>query len=400
MYNCVVLVGVTSILLYLSALVYADCQIDPFDGAAPLVLTARNSSILYPESGETTLKFRSGEFVNFACPGDNILLNGLMYQTTVEGRCLPNSQFEVFGKRYFWRDIACNFNPRATVKYTNSYCARDSKMVEIGYDLGNNQFVSIMDICFNTSSQIALYSRYDITASIHSNDETFSRPTFYEDRDLYNLKGRIDTYYKKNRQKTTINNLLGLPPASSKYISNGDFFLSRGHLAAKSDFLYGFQQNATFRYINAAPQWQSFNGGNWNRAERSTRNYADRKKANLQVWTGTYGIATLPHESTQKPTELYLYVNQRTRALPVPALYWKIVYNPSNKRCVVLVGLNNPFEENVSKYIICRDISNSLNWLSWQKSDTRKGYSYACTCNDFKNRVDYAPSLKVSGILN
>ncbi|CAG9832192.1 unnamed protein product [Diabrotica balteata] len=135
-----------------------------------------------------------------------------------------------------------------------------------------------------------------------------------------------------------------------------------------ADSLYGWGKARTPEYINAAPQWQSFNGGNWNRVERSSRNYADKRKANLQVWTGTYGIATLPHESTQKPTELYLYVNQRTRALPVPALYWKIVYNPSNKRCVVLIGLNNPFEENVSKYIICRDISNSLNWLSWQKN--------------------------------
>ncbi|XP_050503402.1 uncharacterized protein LOC126882480 [Diabrotica virgifera virgifera] len=403
MYNCVVSVGVTLILFHLVALIHADCQIDPFDGKAPLVLTAKNASIVYPNSGETTLDFRNEEIVIFACPGSNIFLDGLMHQTTVEGKCLPNSQFEVFGELYSWTDITCSSNPRATVKKTNSHCPRDATIVKIGYDLGNSHLVSIMEICFNTSSQIALclslYSRYDLIASIKSNDETIGRATFFEDKDLYNIKGRVNTYYKKSRQRTTINNLLGLPPTSSKYISSGDLFLSRGHLAAKTDFLYGFQQNATFRYINVAPQWQSFNGGNWYRVERSCRNYADRRKTNLQIWTGTYGVATLPHGVTRKPTELYLYVNGRTKALPVPALYWKIVYNPSNNRCVVLIGLNNPFETNVSRHIICRDISNSVNWLNWQENNQKKGYSYACTCNDFKSKVAYAPSLKVSGIL-
>lgn len=44
---------------------------------------------------------------------------------------------------------------------------------------------------------------------------------------------------------------------------NGNIFLARGHLAARSDFIYIAHQRATYNFLNVAPQWQSFNGGNW-----------------------------------------------------------------------------------------------------------------------------------------
>ena len=45
-------------------------------------------------------------------------------------------------------------------------------------------------------------------------------------------------------------------------------FLARGHLAAKSDFVFATAQRATFFFTNAAPQWQPFNAGNWNFLEQ------------------------------------------------------------------------------------------------------------------------------------
>jgi len=85
----------------------------------------------------------------------------------------------------------------------------------------------------------------------------------------------------------TINNLLGLPEGSFQYVqNNNNYFLSRGHLTARSDFFYAAQQNSTFHFSNALPQWQTFNGFNWDQAETDLQDYAEANNVHLQVWTG------------------------------------------------------------------------------------------------------------------
>lgn len=55
--------------------------------------------------------------------------------------------------------------------------------------------------------------------------------------------------------------------------SGGDFYLTRGHLAARSDFIYRPMQRASYNFLNVAPQWLTFNGGNWAILEEVQRNY-------------------------------------------------------------------------------------------------------------------------------
>ena len=38
---------------------------------------------------------------------------------------------------------------------------------------------------------------------------------------------------------------------------------------------------------NIAPQWQRFNGGNWNNLEKAIRKYASQSNHTLYVFTGT-----------------------------------------------------------------------------------------------------------------
>lgn len=57
---------------------------------------------------------------------------------------------------------------------------------------------------------------------------------------------------------------------------------------AKSDNVHAAAQMATFWYSNAAPQWQTFNGGNWNALEGAVRKYAARQQKDLICYTGTY----------------------------------------------------------------------------------------------------------------
>lgn len=74
----------------------------------------------------------------------------------------------------------------------------------------------------------------------------------------------VDDLYSREIQRKTCSTILQSKPLCICLIPDkGDFFLSRGHLAARSDFIYYSHQRATFYFLNAAPQWQTFNGGNW-----------------------------------------------------------------------------------------------------------------------------------------
>lgn len=105
--------------------------------------------------------------------------------------------------------------------------------------------------------------------------------------------------YKKTTQLKTFAKLLGSQQLAEKYISlKSDHFLSKGHLMAKSDHLFAPAQQSTFLYSNAAPQWQTFNGANWNALENAVRKLAVRMGKDLTCYTGTYVRIEDPYVSS------------------------------------------------------------------------------------------------------
>ena len=63
----------------------------------------------------------------------------------------------------------------------------------------------------------------------------------------------------------------------------GDLYIARGHLAPNADFMNYAWQDATFTFIDVAPQWQSFNAGNWLDVENGIRYLAEYFYGTLQV---------------------------------------------------------------------------------------------------------------------
>lgn len=128
------------------------------------------------------------------------------------------------------------------------------------------------------------------------------------------------------------------------------------------------------------------------------RNYASDRELDLAVYTGTYGIATLPHAKTGSDVELFLYADENgNTAIPVPQVYWKYVYDPSNNAGAVFVGVNNPYRNKT--VMICDDVSDAIKWLSWKKDDQTSGFCYACKVDDFVNVVDHLPQHSVDKLL-
>ena len=59
-------------------------------------------------------------------------------------------------------------------------------------------------------------------------------------------------------------------------IDNKIIFLAKGHLAPDAGFVYRTEADATYFFINVAPQFQSFNNGHWKALEIATREIAIR----------------------------------------------------------------------------------------------------------------------------
>lgn len=285
--------------------------------------------------------------------------------------------------------INCTEYPLHIGRYTGRNCSGEYKEIEIGFEV-DSRFLPHIITCFDDVTQNAVYSWFNLTSKIGGYQSVFPRPSGFLQGGFYRIHG-VDRLYTRNRQRSTINTLLGLPENDTKYIHpTNSYFLARGHLTAKTDFVFGSQQRLTFYFVNAAPQWQTFNGGNWKTLEDNVRSYASDNKLNLVVYTGTYGITTLPHAVTGNSTPLFLYADKNgNTAIPVPEFYWKYVYDPVHRAGAVFIGVNNPYQN--KSFTICDDVSESIKWLSWKKDEQQSGFCYVCSAHDFMKVVNYLP---------
>lgn len=76
------------------------CEINPFETlSTPLII--QSTSFVYPASaGQRNLSFAAGETVDFACPGGNLVLEGVT--TTLEvatGSCVSGGRFVINNAR-------------------------------------------------------------------------------------------------------------------------------------------------------------------------------------------------------------------------------------------------------------------------------------------------------------
>lgn len=352
-----------------------------------------------PEDTVGTITFSAGDVVNLACPRSNLIIADSATSLTIApATCVSGSRFSINGQTVTFDSITCSSYPYHVAQYTGRTCGNNFKEIEVGFEV-ESRFLVHMYICFDDARQNAIYSWFNLTSAIGGYQRSFPRPSFIQGSFYSVGTPNVNTLYTRAQQRITINGLLGLEQNSTKYVhATNDYYLARGHLTAKADFVYGAAHRLTFYFVNVAPQWQTFNGGNWERLESSVRNFASDRGLDLIVYTGTYGVTTLPHSTTGKEVELYLYIDENNNnGIAVPQLYWKFVYEPKSKAGVVFIGVNNPYQDEFKP--ICTDVTDSYDWLLWSKNSQSAGYSYGCEVAEFKRLVDYFPDYEVTSLL-
>lgn len=368
----------------------------------PLILDPTTNDFLYPDSFDNigVLTFKTNQQVDLYCS------TGFASPASTSNRlsayCESGINFVILSGVKNFTEIACKAYPYHSIQRTGATCANNQGVaLQVGFDIGN-KFLNYIDLCHDEINEVSLYSHTDISYLNYGYQSGFDRPSFVS-TGFFNGK-YVDTLYTNVNQVAIGTKILGSEEQALKFFQPvaTNKYLARGHLTAKVEVIFGAQQRGTFWFLNAAPQFQAFNGGNWESVESSTRRFMmNRKIANGEVYTGTSGILTLPDISNVQQ-QIYLYFDENNNGLiPAPELFYKIIIDKDTRSGIAIIGLNNIYltQAEVQQHIHCNDISDQIDWITWDKSNIDLGYCYACEVNEFAAFVGTLPDLNVDTVL-
>lgn len=380
--------------LPLSSIEACDININRHLGdPQPLYLRSDDGQFVFPTSSTGIFSLNQNQTVDVYCPSG---FRGQLKDhpnKTITTQCIAGTQFSVDNNQTIeFKKIVCNRLPPHQQRLTSRKCAT-GRIVEIGFQTERNWLV-LATVCHNFASASTRWVHYYQNPEHEEHQHNVPRIKFIQG-DLYPGLN-VEELYMRNEQRRTIAKILDSDELASNLVQEtGDLFLARGHLAAKSDFIFGVHQHASFYFINAAPQWQTFNDGNWAAVEIHLRKYVDRQNIRIEIYTGTYGVVQY-RDINGIPRDIHLASNDYDRRIPVPRIYYKVAIDVSQRAGVVLIGVNNPYatmEEIQSDYVFCENVMDQINYIPWNRTDIEKGYTYACRVDEFAKFIGELPTL-------
>lgn len=314
--------------------------------------------------------------------------------------CQTGTTFRYNNVNYTFKEFTCRDWPTSTPRRRigTARCFNNGIYVDVGFTVGA-RFIHTYTVCHDLMTEVNYFSQYSLSPASDGHESGAKRPNWLQ-ADFYPGK-KVDNLYTRLVERRTIGDILNSQDQASIWIEQppSDVFLSRGHLAANSDFISANEQRSTFYFINIAPQFQTFNGLNWAEVENSARRLASDRNISLDVWTGTVGVGQLKDSGN---TYRDIFLAWPSRQIAMPRLYYKILFHRTSNSGVVLIGINNPHltvSEILANYIICKDVSQKIKYVSWQRTNLMRGYCYACEVNDFERVVPHIPGLHVANLL-
>jgi len=293
-----------------------------------------------------------------------------------------------------FKEMGCEAQPLDSNQVVGK-CGPNDEGTEIiiGFDIlpaHEGTETTVLTVCYDVERSANLWSRNtiwdEVNAQDHGNDSPFFNPDDYFDYD-------VNHYYTMAQQKETIAGIVRSEELADKYIGDFDsgLFLARGHCAPNADFIFYSWMDASYHFINVAPQWNIFNSGNWMYFEIGCRDFAVERSLDLVVYTGTHGVCQL-EDVDGEMVDIFLYNGDR---LPIPRFYWKILYDPLAGAGVAVVGVNNPHLTVIPPdYILCPPLEDHPILSNvYHPEDIQKGYMWACRVEDLAAAVSTVPDL-------
>lgn len=382
-----------------SASIACNFDINQLGSPQPLFIRPGTEQFFHPSDRRGIFQLTVNQEIELFCTTGFTVPGGLVYNSIVIA-CFSDTVFTYNGIFYNINEFACRAWPTSVAqrRATTAQCFNQSTIVDVGFQV-NNRFLKVFSACHNEYLEQNYYTEYELTPSSDGSQSSVTRPGWRQG-DFYPGKN-VDNLHTRVNQRNTIAEIINSPELADVYVEapNSIVFLARGHMAAMTDFISANEQRSTFFFINTAPQWQTFNSMNWYVVELNTRRLAADRNIFLEVYTGTFGITQLRDEFGVRHE---IFLDFPNLQIPVPMLYYKIIVNRANRAGAVFIGVNNPhltISDIERDYIICTDVSDQIDYMTWQREDLRRGFSYACEVNEFLRRVPHIPGLVVTSLL-
>ncbi|XP_036333975.1 uncharacterized protein LOC118744768 [Rhagoletis pomonella] len=370
------------LLLAVSSALADPCKITlPTDVANPQPVIVTQEGLLRPTNAVTEIA--ENDKITLHCAGKGNMLVALSEQTA-KLECQSGSFYdEETGKEFALNKLNCTHIPTAEVLVTEIACANGTGLLhEVGFAV-NDEFQSLFTICYNRENVQTLYSRNLLNGrglDVKIIDST--RRSFRAEGMRFTTTAINNLYTTKN-QIARFKTLFG---ADQAYV-NRTSFLARGHLTPDADFIFTYEQLATYFYINCAPEWQVVNAGNWLRVENLARKLASSLGSDLLTFTSTLGKLELENSKSGDSEAIYL---DKTELISAPQWYYKVLMHPELPVDLVIITLNDPFA-NVDKTVeFCTNVCDKYGLADSSVFQVAShGYTFCCELNDFwENAMD------------
>ena len=236
----------------------------------PAHLIDENNNIIYPTlHGKTRIITLSvDERITVGCLGNrndkpsssNILK--VTGQQMNAAYCSTNSTLIVNELELTYSQLGCANQNKEILKEDGTCADGRGTLVRVGWQIGTD-FSPLYDMCHDKSTTANYFSTHHIIGrSVDADDKANTRPSFRQAGYYPGLD--VNAAFGQAQQNKTITRTVGSEILTAKYFNQKkNFFLARGHLAPDGDFIDAASQDASYYYLDMAPQWQSFNGGNW-----------------------------------------------------------------------------------------------------------------------------------------
>ncbi|XP_072941588.1 salivary protein Tsal2A-like [Epargyreus clarus] len=376
------------------------------DLGQPQPVYIHNNGYLTPTGNTGLIHLSTGEQIIVACTGSGRSIQHPNVGTSIAtgtATCVNNAVVSGAG----WLngngalgELTCSSHSYHEALATTDRCFNNNLVIRVGFTV-NQVFYPLYWSCFDQQRLEVLYVWYEQNPQNSVHQTGVDRPSWLAGSFFPGVS--INNLYTQVTQKATIAGLVGQNKAE-EYITNTQF-LARGHLAAKTDFIYATGQRSTFYFINAVPQWQPFNAGNWNWLEQNLRARIGAAGYNTIIFTGSFGVTQL-RNANGVFVDIYLHRDSSNNPqLPVPQYLYKVVYDSSRRLGTAFISINNPYYSlaEVRALQFCTDRcrnNTAFNWIGWQPDRIDLGYSFCCTVDEFRRVVPHLPVFTVNDLLS
>ncbi|XP_070507858.1 uncharacterized protein [Chironomus tepperi] len=357
----------------------------------PVFIRPGTSQFFHPSNRNGQIQMTANQAMELWCSGSWASPSGA--PNLITATCVSGQTFRYNNVNFNFNNFRCAAWPQWTARRSTTRCFNNALLVDFGFQVAT-RWLQIYRVCHDLVLETNWFAHYTFTPISDANQRNVVRPSWSQAG--FYTSSNVNGLYTRNTQRSTIATILGDQAAANRFVEAdpSDVFMARGHIAAMTDFILATEQQATFHFLNAAPQWQGFNGGNWVSVEISSRRLAADRGINLDVYTGTWGNGQLWNTAG---TRRNIFLDWPAQRIQMPRIYYKVLIHQSTLSGVVLIGVNNPHltlnDIQTRGYIICPDVSNQINYVTWSRTNLVRGFSYACEVHEFTRIVPHIPAI-------